>query len=75
MHIGARHCPSSIEDGKRNNSRKTSYYCGACLVALHLECFHEFHKDKPEGFRAKRQIRRVEMPNQEHAGNENQTFV
>ena len=49
-----RHCPGILPNGNRNETRDTSYYCSCCMVGLHPHSFQDFHKDKPEQFRANR---------------------
>jgi hypothetical protein len=60
-----RHCPNVNQDGKRNSSRDTSYYCSCCMVGLHPQCFHEFHHGKPESYRAPRPLKTRRVPNLE----------
>ena len=60
-----RHCPAHTPEGKRNRSRRSSWYCGACNVALHPQCFHEFHLGKSEEFRPTNPIKFV--PNYDEA--------
>lgn len=38
-------CPNR-ENGRRVYSRRTSYYCSVCEVALHPECFDRYHFEK-----------------------------
>ena len=52
-----RHCPPNNPDGSRNHRRNTSFYCACCLIGLHPLCFKEFHKDKPEHFRASKPLK------------------
>ena len=39
-----------------SEGEKISYYCQACMVCLHPECFQKFHHGKPEEFRPTRPV-------------------
>lgn len=41
--VSCRACSNTDATGKKNNKRRTSYYCQKCEVGFHPECFLQFH--------------------------------
>lgn len=41
--VSCRACANTDAAGKKNNKRRTSYYCQKCEVGFHPECFAQFH--------------------------------
>ena len=43
--LDCRACPTTNQDGSRNQKRKTTFYCTKCECGYHPECFLPYHED------------------------------